>query len=178
LSQTTPGKPITVKVLNQNGKIVYLNESVIGDNNEFEFSFKTPVYNEEYTLYLGNESFSEVYKMTFKPYAIYKAEVSLTDENRESVVALDEFINAGKIVVKSELLDKDISDFRIIVAYYSGSALNHTKVIKQEDMTERNGTYEYELEASEYDDDYDEVKVFIFDSLSGVTPLSKNIKLN
>lgn len=178
LLQATRGNPITVKVLNKNRKIVYIDESAIGENGEFEFSFKTPEHSEEYTLCLGNESFSEVYTMTFKPYAIYKSHVSLTDENRESVNTLADFVGSDKIVVKSELLDKDISDFRIIVAYYSGSALNHTKVIKQEDMTERNGTYEYELEASEYDGDYDEVKVFIFDSLSGVTPLSKNIKLN
>jgi len=116
--------------------------------------------------------------MTFKPHAIYKAEVSLTDENRESVNTLAEFTGADKIVVKSEFFDKDITDFRVIVAYYSGSALKLAKLIKPDDMTERNGTYDYELDSSEHHDKYDEVKVFIFDSLSNVTPLSKNIKLN
>ena len=175
LTGSVAGEFITLKVLSENGKIVYIEQKQLGNEKNFEFSFKTPDRDKQYILYLGNKSFSGIYAVSFKPYVLMKASVIATNENSTEISELLDFISAESVVIKSELINPNVTDFKILAAYYKNNAVTKVDVINKNDMTFNLGLYEYNLKAEPIKAEFDTVKVFMLDSLSDITPLGKNL---
>lgn len=174
IADSVSGEFITVKVLNENGKTVYIDQKRLDENKNFEFSFKTPSKDKQYIMYLGNKSFSGIYTISFKPYALAKASVITTNDNNAVVSNISDFASADTVVIKAELLNPNITDFKILAAYYKNAVMKKVELINKGDMLCNSGLYKYNLKKA-VGTNFDTVKVFMLDSLSNIVPLGYNL---
>lgn len=103
--------------------------------------------------------------------------VSLTEyENKGVYIALSEYeIKGDKMTVNSTVVNdsENEEDVEVIIASYNGDTLN--EVVNDTVRLSANGT---EKITKDFDPNVDTVKVFIWDSISGMRPYNSTVSID
>ncbi len=175
----TAANTITIKVLkSSNNGIAYLNEDSLAADKSFSFAIRGLNKTEKYTVLIGNKFFKKVYTMQLDPMTITKATVAATNEVKAEISDLAGFKLADKVIVKTKLLDPNLSDFKVVAAYYNSGALAEVQLLDKTNMHQKADTYEADLAKTGENVAFDEVKIFMLDSMNKLTPLGNCVILN
>ena len=172
------GEPLAIRVLDSEGKTVYLNQITVGSDNAFSAVFDA-AQGASYVLNLGNRKFDGIYVLDVDGADIKRCNVSVAASN-VSIGAIDELRAAEGAVIRATLYDSGISDFRLLVGYYKGGTLIKVQLLEKDSpylsRTDGENTYTADMKLLD-DTSADCIKIFLFDGSQSITPLTENITL-
>lgn len=172
------GEPLAIRVLDSEGKTVYLNQITVGSDNAFSAVFDA-AQGASYVLNLGNRKFDGIYVLDVDGADIKRCKVSVA-ANNVSIGAIDELRAAEGAVIRATLYDSGINDFRLVVGYYKGGTLIKVQLLEKDSpyLSRTDGENTYTADMKQLDDtSADCIKIFMFDGSQSITPLTENITL-
>lgn len=170
------GEAVTLKVMNREDKIVFINETETNENGSFEFKFEVPSDNSTYIALIGSQMLGNIYYFSFD---VSSPEIDLSNVclKTDKDITVKEFCSGVPLTFSVEFPDGNDVSFSMIVAYYQNNVLLGTKEIYSSDMQKDKNKFTTRVE----DDTYkkaDKVKVFVFDSTENIYPFAGNLILD
>lgn len=166
---------VALKVFDKDGNLIYINQTNIDKNLNFEFDFIPMSQSDVYTINLGNKSFDKIFELTLTEDEIKAVNLTLLSDE-VAVTTYSEFVAKDKLTVNASFKDSLLTDsFNVVIGYYKNKALVKSKIVKNTDMTKNENTYTYDL--TEKEQSADTVKIFLVDSFNNLKPLTQSVEL-
>lgn len=166
---------VTLKVFNNNGVLVYVNQIKTGANGDFSINFVPLKQSDAYVVYIANKTLGDVYSVDFDEESISELKLKPL-VNGTRVYSIDEYNSASSVCVAVDN-DKKLYDgeFTVAIASYKNDSLVGIEMVEKGDMLVDNNIYYHNVD--EKISNADTVKIFLFNSFSNIKPLTYSVEL-
>lgn len=168
----TEGERVGVKVFDESGNIVYLNQFALSYDKTLKFSFPQK-YKGVYRIQIGMASRGKVVEVDAEGKALAALSVYADGRAPQGVPSLN---SAESVTLEAKIFDKKAENFVMLAAAYKGGSMQSVKLIDKDSMNYADGKYSAKIEKNLFAD-ADNAEFYIFNSLSNITPLGDNIRL-
>lgn len=169
------GDMVSIKIFDENGNMVYVDQSVLDAELSFEFTFKPGNTNAEYTVKIGTRAFESVYELSFDAGRLERARLRVYSGENE-IKNMQDFNSAQKLTFSTEIYDSAVDGFDMVMAYYKDFKLIDIRLINSSQMLRQNNNYSINI-IDFANTDADAVKVYLFNSINNIQPVVKNLVL-
>ncbi len=171
----TKNEIVTLKVFDKDGALVYINQTKTDANGGFELNFIPLKASEGYLFYISCKSVGEIYTVNFDEDAFSGLKLKPLGDGAR-IYTLDEYNRSAAVeVAVSNGNDEYGGDFTVVISSYKNGALVKAETVKKGDMSFNNGVYSYNI--TQKSENADKVKIFLFNSLSNIKPLTYYVEL-
>lgn len=151
------GDRISVRITDQTGQTVYLDETAVNNKQVFEFIFE-PDQNAVYTAKLAANGICT--EITIDTSLLARAALEISS-GAVAVNTVEEFNSAQNLTVSAKIFDRTLTNSKMVIGYYSDGNLIDTKIMPSDSLANSNA---------------DTIKVFLLEE-NGITPATDNLVL-
>ncbi len=172
-----PNEMMAVRVYDQNGETIYVNQTQLDGNLNFTMTFGVVEGVESYLVKVSSVSVigsnSEIYTVTFEEEGIRATNISVYSETGE-IITLEQFNHAETVTINAFVKEKDCPEgFWIFVAWYNkDNELIKVEMENSANMEKNNSTYGYKVSGRHTDAAV--IKVFAMDLKNQIRPIAAN----